>query len=482
MNTPTLAIAALLFLSSCASSEQRVHRDMIAVLEETDTKPFNEYDIIATPPITVEQQVQSIPLETQQLMIACAQGDIASLQKMLDAGHHPSESYPVMHNMPTYDGSYTAPRSAFKFALYANQVECVSYLQTRYPELKWTPYEFVIACRFGHLEMAQYMLEKEPDILQEAGILPTREISHEALDAAVKSGNNSLVRFLISKGLKCENSLIIACANEQVDVVQTLLEAGFDPNQPSCNPPINQIFWAHDDDKIIAMLDLLLQQGADAESRDAEAEAVLACACRMNNEEKCIAVMKTLLAHGAQVNKKGTTGSACGETYRPLDEAIDREQKQTAAFLISQGASCEKLFDKAKSLLADAVFWLQGYGLKQEECLLIQGVYSDDGCHVVYQSTQQQFELVCPKLEDCVPYLPDGAKHILILDKLTSEAREKLQKSLNKCGKTSINIYAAANYLPPNNAWPTLPASPIITASPNDLPPNNAWPTSPAQN
>ncbi len=436
MTKPLLPLlAAIAFLSpACINMEQRVHRDMVSVLQASDLTRFSEHDFRFTPPISVEQQVKSIPIETQQLMIACARGDIPKLQQLLDEGHQASETYPVMHDLPPIKGKYTAPRSAFQFALYNNQVATIRYLQQRDPHLRWTKYDFINVCRFGHLEMAQYMLEQTPYMAHE-----------DALDNAVKSRNIELVKLIVRNGITSEKALIIACADGQVDVVKTLLEAGFKPNQPSSIPPINEIFWADDDDKIIAMLDLLMKQGADAESRDAKAEAVLTCACRMNDEEKCISVMKTLIAQGAQINKKGTDGSACGETQRPLDEAISREQEQITAFLITQGASCEKRSVKATSILKDAKFWLKGYGLMQEECLIIQGIYSEKGCTLVYQSKQQQFELSCLTLEDCVRYLPAEVKHILILDKCTTAKLEKLQQSLNKSGKSGINIYAATN-------------------------------------
>lgn len=434
-----IILAIALLFPACIGMEQRVHRDMVSVLHASDLTRFSEHDFRFTPPISVEQQVKSIPIETQQLMIACAHGDIPKLQQLLEAGHQASETYPVMHDLPPLKGQYTTPRSAFQFALYNNQVATIRYLQQRDPHLRWTKYDFENVCRFGHLEMAHYMLQQTPYMAHE-----------DALDSALKSGNSRLSQLLLDKGTHSDNALNLACERGQIDIVQSLLESGFKPNHPEYNPPINNIFWANDDNCTLAMLDLLLQYGARAESNSKNALAVLTCACAMDNEQMCINAMKKLIVHGAKVNKQDFDKTS----PRPLDAAIDQEHQQVIAFLISQGASCEKLSEQAQSMLSDAEFWMKGYGLKAEECLIIQGIYSEKGCDLVYQSKQQQFELSCPALEDCVRYLPARAKHILILDKLTTAKREKLQQSLNKSSKSDINIYAAANYLPPNTAWP----------------------------
>ncbi len=144
------------------------------------------------------------------------------------------------------------------------------------------------------------------------------------------------------------------------------------------------------------------------------------------------------------------------EIYNSPEEASKNIDKQLEAAVkaLMQEVEGKQLEAQGQSALKDAEFWLKGYGLKQEECLIIQGIYSKKGCTLVYQSKQQQFELSCPTLEDCVRFLPAGAKHILILDKLATAKQEKLQQSLNESGKSNINIYAATNLLPPNTAWP----------------------------
>lgn len=125
------------------------------------------------------------------------------------------------------------------------------------------------------------------------------------------------------------------------------------------------------------------------------------------------------------------------------------------AATISFNTSAKQLSTQGKSALADAQFWTEGYGLKAQECLIIQDIYSDKGCLIIHQSPTQQFELRIPKLTDCPAYLPAQVKHILILDKLTDAKRKELQESLKQQNKAHIRIYAAANYLPSNSKWPT---------------------------
>jgi ankyrin repeat protein len=86
------------------------------------------------------------------------------------------------------------------------------------------------ACRFGHFDIAEYLVEKGADVNHGYGLRWT------ALRFASLEGHAAIVELLLSHGASIDCSLgdgatplHMACAYDHVDVVRMLLEAGADP-------------------------------------------------------------------------------------------------------------------------------------------------------------------------------------------------------------------------------------------------------------
>jgi ankyrin repeat protein len=91
---------------------------------------------------------------------------------------------------------------------------------------------FALACFFGHLGTARYLLEKGADIHAPA----SNGTGYNALTAAVTAGHTEMVRWLLERGLDPNyrygpgyTPLLAAAANGHLDILKLLLSHGGDP-------------------------------------------------------------------------------------------------------------------------------------------------------------------------------------------------------------------------------------------------------------
>ncbi|KAJ3294901.1 hypothetical protein HDU76_006911 [Blyttiomyces sp. JEL0837] len=101
---------------------------------------------------------------------------------------------------------------------------------------------FTVACHFGHVEFARYLLKGVDNYDDASDFL--RDVGLACLELAVNSGHGDIVRLLISfksyyTGEKCKSALKRACEKGSSEIISTLYTA-FDPS--GLEIELNKIF------------------------------------------------------------------------------------------------------------------------------------------------------------------------------------------------------------------------------------------------
>ena len=135
-----------------------------------------------------------------------------------------------------------------------------------------------VAARAGQLAMVQFLVEQGADINQ----LRTLPDVSTALHEAVEGDNLAVVAYLLDHGATAQDIpgieplLITACHNETLDVLQLLIERGYDINaqdKDGLTPLMMAIQYNHED-----QVRYLLDQKADTTLEDKEGYTALAYA------------------------------------------------------------------------------------------------------------------------------------------------------------------------------------------------------------
>jgi ankyrin repeat protein len=193
--------------------------------------------------------------------------------------------------------------------------------------------------RAGHKDIFQLLLEKgaSANTMTSAGIA--------ALILAIQNDQSESVRLLLEKGADVEskdsdgNPALFSAIEKSPDMVKLLLEKGASANIIS----INTIMWTGSMSPmlprgtpalIVAILydqkesvRLLLEKGADVESKDSDGNPALISAL-----EKSPDMVKLLLEKGASANTMTSTGIAA------LILAIQNDQSESVRLLLEKGA------------------------------------------------------------------------------------------------------------------------------------------------
>lgn len=135
-----------------------------------------------------------------------------------------------------------------------------------------------VAARAGHLPMVQFLVEHGADINQ----LRTVPDVSTALHEAVEGDNLAVLAYLFEHGATAQDIpgieplLVTACHNETLDILQLLIERGYDINaqdKDGLTPLMMAIQYSHED-----QVRYLLDQKADTTLEDKEGYTALAYA------------------------------------------------------------------------------------------------------------------------------------------------------------------------------------------------------------
>ena len=168
------------------------------------------------------------------------------------------------------------------------------------------------------------------------------DLGRTALYWAAASGNESVVRTLISAGATVDvSSLMAACQSNAPECTRTLLDADPTGNLAGARSmqttPIHHAARYGDS----TILSLLLSHGAHVNALDYWASTPLQSAAEHDN----VAAMNYLFAHGADVNGKDWEGDT------PLSEAIYGHAHNAVLWLLEHGADLGVKKSNGESIL-----------------------------------------------------------------------------------------------------------------------------------
>ena len=235
------------------------------------------------------------------------------------------------------------------------------------------------ACRFGGLRMVKALIKHgfPADV--------------NALSAAVSSGDLSIVRYFLEKGVDvngicghCDHTPLMSlliCPPEEglVDTLDLLLEHGAVPHAvPGSGTPPLELAWSAP----LAAVQKLLDAGAPVRGVvGGQANAPL---CAFAQRKRCDAI-RLLLEHGADVNEQDKY------KYTPFLWAAIQGDSPSMRLLLWRGASLdavsergdsfEQLLDRKPALVAEVHHWRDS--LRWRQLPLLHRVATKQACAVV---------------------------------------------------------------------------------------------------
>jgi ankyrin repeat protein/beta-lactamase regulating signal transducer with metallopeptidase domain len=198
-----------------------------------------------------------------------------------------------------------------------------------------TPLHF--AARSGAMGVALLLIDHGADVnaeFENAG-------KWRPLDGAVEAGRSDMAKLLLQKGADTSRPdylLHQACGQVDKDLAELLIRKGADVNYQLWNyGPAMAAMWSGytnatkpaDVPRLLGVLELLLDHGADPDGKDRWDWTLLHYAC----EEEGADLAKLLLDKGANAN------AAANDGLRPLHWAADKGRTAVVELLISRGAN-----------------------------------------------------------------------------------------------------------------------------------------------
>ena len=168
------------------------------------------------------------------------------------------------------------------------------------------------------------------------------------LTEAARRGDAATIRRLISEGVDVNGRAVsgnsalwyAAASREDIDITQTLLEAGADPGLRDWNgnPVLSDVIWNEN----LTMLKLLVESGANVNGTDRYGSPPLDPAVSRGNIE----ILQYLVDSGADVNQQTWGGSLLSRA---------RKSVEITRFLIDNGADVNALNSHGNAVLVRAV-------------------------------------------------------------------------------------------------------------------------------
>jgi ankyrin repeat protein len=189
-----------------------------------------------------------------------------------------------------------------------------------------------------------------------------------ALYNAAKHGRAEVMRLLLARGANPRvrsgteaghTPLHVAAEYNQLDAVRVLLDAGVAadiPNNWRQTPLYQLAMLGHARPAEIAIVDLLVEAGADVNAQDRKGFAPIHVAARRAN----LPFLRHLIARGARLDTRTHDGAA------PLDYAVYRRKWDSARVLVSGGADVNARDGEGQSLL--------GWAISKADVDLVRGV------------------------------------------------------------------------------------------------------------
>jgi ankyrin repeat protein len=197
----------------------------------------------------------------------------------------------------------------------------------------WTPLH--LAAHYGVKDLVLLLLDHGADMNAQSanGMMPS--------EFAAQQGHEDVVRLLIDKGADLSNRdvlLLCACKNQQKDLAELLIRKGADVNSKAWQdaPALQAIWYGYGDHrvtetpdipKLIGILKLLLDNGADPDTKDRWDWSLLHYACGN------VDLTKFLLDRGANPNVRTE-----GWGLTPLHLVAGKGNKAVTQLLLSRGA------------------------------------------------------------------------------------------------------------------------------------------------
>ncbi|XP_065560457.1 protein fem-1 homolog C-like isoform X2 [Artemia franciscana] len=190
-----------------------------------------------------------------------------------------------------------------------------------------------VAAAAGHLELVRYLLKKG------AGVNAVTRTNSTPLRAACFDGHTEVVRCLLEAGADIElanrhghTCLMISCYKGHIEIAQLLLDAGADPNRKSVKG--NTALHDCAESGCLAIIQLLIERGAKMDV-DAYGMTPLLAAAVCGHQE----IVEYLISHRNLVNGRDERVNALellGATY------VDRKRNITTACRIWTRALSER--------------------------------------------------------------------------------------------------------------------------------------------
>jgi len=200
------------------------------------------------------------------------------------------------------------------------------------------------ACEYGHLELAQYLLSKGPDLaIKDAdGDTP--------LHGAALSNNKDIVEALIAGGadvnarnLRDQTPLHYAAYRQAVEAARVLVAHGADVNAADyeSHTPLHAVSYRHNRELML----LLLEHGADIEAKNDYGRTPLLLVARESGSAEAARI---LIDHGADINAPDKYGST------PLGLAAWRGFRGIVDLLLDKGAALPEDEEEFNNLTMNA--------------------------------------------------------------------------------------------------------------------------------
>jgi ankyrin repeat protein len=174
----------------------------------------------------------------------------------------------------------------------------------------------MVACRFGHSNIAQFLIETGSNVNAKRGIYGT------ALQTACFFNHTDIVRLLLEKGAlvnthhgKFGTALQIAVASANTDLIRLLVDKGADVNAVPPNEPYDTPLQVASRLPRKDIVILLLECGAEINLVSLPGDTALACAVTTGNQD----LIRYLISRGAGINING--GAHCAALWEAPEES-----------------------------------------------------------------------------------------------------------------------------------------------------------------
>ncbi len=207
-----------------------------------------------------------------------------------------------------------------------------------------------LAARMGRKDIIERLFEAKADVNLKSGSL-----AMTPLHVAICNRHIEVIEYLVAKkadleatDFKGQRPLYLATSKKAIEAMNVLIDAGADINALSGKDVKNTALHLAISLNNLALVNLLLQKGADTEVRNSNRLLPLYFAVETAKTE----IIETLLRNGADVN-----GANDRKNYTALHFAAQCDQKDTCELLLQNGADIEAKTTRGNPPLVVAVTW-----------------------------------------------------------------------------------------------------------------------------